>query len=307
LSKHHRYAVLGLGLMGTRIANRLAGLGHEVTGWNRTPCRELAASCPGVKIKASPGQAALGADAVLLWLHDANAVRDVVFKTDLIGSLTPDSVVIDMGTNDPDTALAIGDRLQGKTVFVDGPVSGGTVAAEEGALAIFLGADEPLAQRVAPLLAPLGNPAAFGRLGKGQTAKLANQVAVAITIAALAETLAFAEHLELPTDVLVATMSGGLAGSRVMDVMGPRLLANDLTPRGRAATHLKDLAAVFELVPDQTDVLPATRAARDHLLALGERAHDLDHGAMLVSARAALADAKQKCTPVTTVEISDHA
>lgn len=298
-STRQHYAVLGLGLMGSRIATRLAALGHHVTGWNRTFSDGLADRCAGVDIKASPSEAVRNAQAVLLLLHDADAVREVITNSNLLEGLSPSALIVDMGTNDPDTAIAMGETLHDRAIFVDGPVSGGTNAAEDGTLVIFLGADEPLARKAMPFIEPLGKPTAFGGLGKGQAAKLANQIGVAVTIAGLAETLAFAEHLGLPTDQLLATMAGGLAGSRVLDLIGPRLLAGDLAPRGRATTHLKDLAPVFAVVPGELDVLPATRAARAHLLALGDKASDLDHGAMLLSARAAFGDGLSQEREVT--------
>ena len=138
---------------------------------------------------------------------------------------------------------------------------------------------------------------AFGATGQGQAAKLANQIAVACNIAGLAETLAFAEHLGLSPGRLLSAMEGGLAESRVMAFVGPRMAMDDFAPRGRASTHLKDLDAVLAQVPDAPDALASTRVARELLLALGDRRSDLDHGAMLLSARAALTDERNDRKP----------
>jgi 2-hydroxy-3-oxopropionate reductase len=283
-----RYAILGLGLMGSRIATRLAALGHDVSGWNRSRKPELPGRCPGVRIVDSPGRAAEGADAVLLLLHDGGAAREVVERSDLTSCLADGAVVLDMGTNDPQTARDVARCLGRHVVFADAPVSGGTVAAEEGTLSIFLGASPDLAPKMRGFLAPLGRVTEFGATGQGQAAKLANQIAVACNIAGLAETLAFAEALGLAPDRLLAAMAGGLADSRVMELIGPRMTAGDFAPRGRAATHIKDLDAILDQVPDRPGALMAARAARAMLLELGPRGADLDHGAMLLAARAAL-------------------
>jgi 3-hydroxyisobutyrate dehydrogenase-like beta-hydroxyacid dehydrogenase/hydroxypyruvate isomerase len=295
-----RYAILGLGLMGSRVATRLAALGHEVSGWNRSRSADLAGRCPGVRIADSPGQAAEGADAVLLLLHDGAVVREVVGGADLAAGLRDGALVLDMGTNDPGTAREVARMLGGRVRFADAPVSGGTVAAEEGTLSIFLGAPPDLAPTMGGFLAPLGRVTAFGATGQGQAAKLANQIAVACTIAGLAETLAFGEHLGLAPDRLLAAMAGGLADSRVMALAGPRMLAGDFAPRGRAATHLKDLDAVLGQVADRPGALAASRVAREMLLRLGPRRNELDHSAMLLSARAALTtdDTAPRC-PMT--------
>ena len=286
----HRYAILGLGLMGSRIATRLAALGHDVAGWNRSRSSDLAGRCPGVRIAESPGQAAEGAEAVLLLLHDSAAVREVVERSDLISGLADGAVVLDMGTNDPHTARDVARMLGGRATFADAPVSGGTVAAKEGHLSIFLGAPPDLVPGMRHFLAPLGRVTDFGATGQGQAAKLANQIAVACNIAGLAETLAFAEHLGLAPERLLAAMEGGLADSRVMEFAGPRMVAGDFAPRGRAATHLKDLDAVLAQVPDRPHALAAARAARELLLGLGQQGAALDHSAMLLAARAALTD-----------------
>jgi 2-hydroxy-3-oxopropionate reductase len=236
----------------------------------------------------SPGAAADGADAVLLLLHDGAAVRDVIAHSDLVPALGAGAFVLDMGTNDPGTARDMAALLAGHARFADAPVSGGTAAAEAGTLSIFLGAAPDLLSPIAELLRPLGRVTGFGATGQGQAAKLANQIAVACNIAGLAETLAFAEHLGLAPDLLLEAMTGGLAHSRVMELMGQRMTGGDFAPRGRAATHLKDLDAVFAQVPPGPRVLAATRAAREMLLDLGSARADLDHAAMLLAAREAL-------------------
>ena len=286
------YAVLGLGLMGSRIAARLAAAGHDVSGWNRSRLPDLARCCPGVRLTVSPSEAVAGAGAVLLLLHDAVAVRSVLGQGNLRAAFSEGALVLDMGTNDPATARDMAALLAPRARFADAPVSGGTVAAEEGTLSIFLGAEPDLVAEAEPFLAPLGRVTGFGAAGQGQAAKLANQIAVACNIAGLAETLAFAEHLGLPPTGLLAAMEGGLADSRVMELVGPRMASDDFAPRGRAATHLKDLDAVLAQVPDAPHALAATHVARDMLLALGDRRADLDHGAMLIAARAALAGAR---------------
>jgi len=280
--------VLGLGLMGRRAVVRLAETGHDVVAWNRSALTDQNDISRVATLAASPCEAVKDCSVVLLFLHDMDAVNDVLLKSGAAECLAVDCLVVDMGTNSPDAARFIASRLPETVRFVDAPVSGGTKGVEDGTLSIFLGAgddDVPLARTA---LADLGRVSHMGALGAGQATKLANQIVVACTIAGLAEGVAYGEALGIAPDALVAAMRGGLAESQILETMGGRICAQDFTPHGRASTHLKDLDYAFSQIGSGADSLPVARGARQHLLDLLESFGDLDHSAMVLPARAGL-------------------
>lgn len=280
--------VLGLGLMGSRAALRLAEKGHEVVAWNRTALSPDDKIAQVSTLVSSPTDAVKGAAVVLLFLHDADAVIDVLLKSGVADSLGADCLVVDMGTNTPEAARYIGSQLPDAVRFVDAPVSGGTKGVEQGTLSIFLGADDndvPLAQAA---LGDLGRVTHMGGLGSGQAAKLANQIVVACFIAGLAEGVAYGEALGLKSDVLIAAMGGGLADSKVLETIGIRMCTKNFTAHGRAVTHLKDLDCAFSQIKTPAEGLGAALVAQTYLATVVKKYGDLDHSAMVLSAREAL-------------------
>jgi 2-hydroxy-3-oxopropionate reductase len=280
-------AILGLGLMGRPMAVRLAEGGHRVRAWNRSALDTPEVEAAGVRRAGTVAEAVAGAALVVASLSDGPASLAVLGATGLSDHLAPDAVVADMGSNDPATARDLGRRLGPR--FVDAPVSGGPTGAAAGTLSIFLGAEDAAAARAAGLLAPLGRVTRMGGVGMGQAAKLANQVIVAGTLAALSEGLAAAEAMGVDPARLAEAMAGGYADSRILQVAGPRMIAGDFAARGRASTHLKDLRNAFGALPPGAEgVLAATVAARAHLLAATAGGDDPDHSAMLLAVRAGL-------------------
>ncbi len=284
-----RTCVLGLGLMGRRAARRLAEQGHDVVAWNRSPLETIADLADVVTLASSPREAVSEAALVLLFLHDADAVEDVLLNSGAAQSLAPGCLVVDMGTNNPGAARHIAAQLPGSVRFVDAPVSGGTKGAEQGTLSIFLGAKDEDVAAAQAALGDLGQVSHMGGPGTGQAAKLANQIVVACSIAGLAEGVAYGEALGIEPDTLVAAMRGGLAESQILETIGQRICTQDFTPHGRASTHLKDLDYAFSQIERAADSLPVARGAQKHLQDLLKDFGDLDHSAMVLSARAALA------------------
>lgn len=280
--------VLGLGLMGSRAAIRLAEKGHDVVAWNRTALTTGHKVATVSTLASSPCEAVKGAAVVLLFLHNADAVCEVLLTSGASKCLAVDSLVADMGTNTPEAARHVASQLPTSVRFVDAPVSGGTQGVEQGTLSIFLGARDEDVPLVRSALGDLGQISHMGELGVGQAAKLANQIVVACSIAGLAEGVAFGEALGLRPDVLIRALRGGLADSRVLETIGERISADDFTPHGRAATHLKDLDCAFSQVAAAADSLRAASTAQDYLATVVHSFGDLDHSAMVLAARAAL-------------------
>ncbi|GEM_PF-899700 len=282
-----KFCVLGLGLMGSRVAQRLAANGHEVVAWNRSAGPRAQAVSKFARLAATPSQAVRGASIVLLLLHDAGAVDDVLFAGNAAEGLKHGALVVDMGTNTPEAARCVARRLPKSVRFVDAPVSGGTKGAEQGALSIFLGAQKEDVALASEALSDLGTVTHMGAIGLGQAAKLANQIIVACSIAGLAEGFAFAEALGLDKGRLRRAMAGGLADSKVLKTIGAKIVDGEFSPSGRAATHLKDLNCAFTQL-NGADALKATAAAHHYLQDIVSNFGDLDHAAMFLSARGTL-------------------
>jgi 3-hydroxyisobutyrate dehydrogenase-like beta-hydroxyacid dehydrogenase len=270
-------SIFGLGLMGKPMAATLLRAGLSVRGWNRSPVDP--ATVPGVLLHASPAAAAR-AEICLLALLDSPAVDAVLAQIE--PHLRPGQLVVDMGTSEPARSREHAARLAASGVgWVDAPVSGGPGGAAAGELAIMCGAAEADFARALPVLQALGRPTLVGGPGAGHTAKLVNQVIVALAIQAVAEGVALAESAGVDPSLLQRAVVGGFADSKVLQLHGSRMIARDYTPGGRAAVHLKDLRMAQDLARAAGLALPhlddvAARYAR--LVALGHG--DLDHSAL---------------------------
>jgi len=289
--------VLGLGLMGSRVALRLAESGRDVVAWNRTPLAATNSLRDFATLAATPCEAVKGAEVIFLFLHDGEAVVDVLLKSGAAECLAPECLVIDMGTNSPKVARSIAAQLPASVRFVDAPVSGGTKGAEQGNLSIFLGARDEDVRLAKEELNDLGRLTHMGGVGAGQAAKLANQIFVACSIAGLAEGIAYGELFGIAPEILRSAMRGGLADSQILESIGGRMCAGDFSPSGRASTHLKDLDYAFLQIEAGTESLPTARAARANLQDLLEKFGDLDHAAMVLVSREALSGSTKLSEP----------
>ncbi len=238
-------SLLGCGLMGTPMARRLLAAGLAVTVWNRTPAKAQALAVHGAQVAATPAQAVQQADVVIAMLEHGGTVAEVLFglgADSAARGLKSGAVVVDMSSILPEQAQDHARQLMTVGVHhVDAPVSGGTVGAEAGTLAIMAGGDDAQVHRVAPVLAHLGRVVHVGPGGSGQLAKLANQMIVGITIGAVAEALLLAERGGANPAKVREALRGGFAESRVLEVHGQRMVDGDFAKRGSLAIQLKDL------------------------------------------------------------------
>jgi len=289
--------ILGLGLMGGRAARRLADQGHNIVAWNRSALAADNTVAEFATLAASPAEAVAGASVVLLFLHDAKAVEDVLLNSGAAECLEPDCLVIDMGTNSPGAARLVAAQLPASVRFVDAPVSGGTKGVEQGSLSIFLGAQDADVSLAQKALSDLGRLTHMGPVGAGQAAKLANQIVVACSIAGLAEGIAYAEIFGIEPKILRSAMRGGLADSQILESIGGRMCAGDFSPLGRASTHLKDLNYAFSQIGTGAENLPSAKVARANLQNLLKKFGDLDHAAMVLVTREALSGSEKLSEP----------
>jgi 2-hydroxy-3-oxopropionate reductase len=248
-----RAGFVGLGLMGGHMAANLRKAGWNVAGWNRSTAALDEFVAHGGERAASV--AALRDEPVIIFmLPDLSYIEDAAAGLLADWTQSPPergTAVVVMSSVSPAAVRDFGARVsaasRGNAVVVDAPVSGGTKGAEEGTLAIMAGAEEEDFQRLLPLFNAMGGTVRrLGRLGSGSLAKACNQLIVGTTTAALAEAAELAERSGMDVEALYDVLSGGLAGSRVLDIVGPRLAAKDYEPTGPAKFMHKDLSFVLE-------------------------------------------------------------
>jgi 3-hydroxyisobutyrate dehydrogenase-like beta-hydroxyacid dehydrogenase len=277
-------AFLGIGLMGSRQAKRLLDAGHSLTVWNRSREKAEALSAFGARVVDTAAEAVADADVVILMLENGRIVTDVLFLQGAAGSLRPGAVLVDMSSIKPAEAQEHAKRLAERGVHhIDAPVSGGTLGAEQGTLAIMAGGESDIFDRVESILAIMGRPVHVGPHGAGQLAKLANQIIVGVTIGAVAEALLLAQQGGADPAKVREALRGGFAESRILDLHGQRMVERDFVTKGRSVTHLKDLDNALDAAERiDLDALPYTALTADLFRGLIANAGDLDHSGLLV-------------------------
>ncbi|HEY1391953.1 MAG TPA: NAD(P)-dependent oxidoreductase [Methylibium sp.] len=255
-----KIAWLGTGLMGAPMARRLCEAGFELTAWNRTPAKAQALAQHGARVGGSPAQAVLGADIVVTMLEHGGVVRDVLFEQGAATALQRGALVIDMSSIKPSEAREHAAALAALGMaHLDAPVSGGTLGAEAGTLAIMVGGEPADFERARPLFQHLGRATHVGPHGAGQLAKLANQMIVGIGIGAVAEALLFAAKGGADMAGVREAIRGGFAESRVLEVHGLRMVERDFAKRGTLAVQLKDLRNALQTAAELGFSAPVTQ------------------------------------------------
>jgi 3-hydroxyisobutyrate dehydrogenase len=273
---------LGLGMMGLPMSQRLVKAGHDVTVWNRSAGKSAALVEAGAKAASQPRNVADAASIIFMCLTDAAAVEEVVFGPD--GLATADGqgkLVVDFSSIHPDAARAIAARLRmaNGMGWIDAPVSGGTVGAEQGTLAVMAGGDAADIERVRPyVLAMARRLTHMGPTGTGQTTKLCNQIIVGCAMAVLAEATRLAVNAGIDATRLPEALAGGFADSIPLQLFVPRMAQGIHSPPfGHIATMLKDLDTVIDVARDTSSPVPmAGLAAQLFRLAKSARGADAD-------------------------------
>lgn len=242
LQQSLRIAVLGIGMMGYPMARRLCQAGHHVSVWNRDRRKAERLLSDGARVADSPADAVAGAEFVITLLTDGAAVADLVFGQGAAAAMQPGALLIDMSSIMPSQAREHAYRLQAMGLHhLDAPVSGGTLGAEQGTLAIMAGGEAADFARAAPVFAALGRATQVGLHGAGQLAKLANQMIVGITIGAVAEALLLCQQGGADPARVREAITGGFADSRILQVHGERMVGRDFAKRGSMQVQLKDM------------------------------------------------------------------
>ena len=267
---------IGTGIMGAPMARRLLAAGHRVRVFNRTPEKARALSANGATVAASPEQAASGAEVIFIMVPDTPDVEATVAK--IAPSLARGQLVIDMSTISPAAERAVAERLKPAGIdYLDAPVSGGDKGAIEGTLAIMVGGDEAAFERARPLFEHLGKRVTFmGPSGAGQMTKLANQIAVTVTLEAAAEAIKFATAGGLDPSRVLEAIGAGAAGSWQLNNLGPKIIAHDYAPGFFIKLVRKDLRLVTEAARAGDVALPGLSLMSSMFNSAAALGHDLD-------------------------------
>ena len=235
---------IGLGIMGKPMAKNLLKAGHELVVYDlvAAPVAELVKA--GAKAGLSPKDVAVKSDMVITMLPNSPEVKEVVLGKDgVIEGSRPGTMVVDMSSIAPLAAKEVAAALAEKGVeMLDAPVSGGEPKAIDGTLAIMAGGKAEIFEKVKPVLLKMGTSAVLcGEIGSGNVTKLANQIIVALNIAAMSEALVLAAKAGVDPGRVFAAIRGGLAGSTVLDAKAPMVCKGNYKPGFRMELHIKDL------------------------------------------------------------------
>ena len=280
-----RVGFIGLGVMGSPMAQNLVHAGFDVVGYNRTPEKTQALVSAGGQQAASVADCVRDADVIVTMLPDSPDVEAVAYGDEgVLANARESSLFIDMSTIRPDVARELFEAGSQKGIRVlDAPVSGGDAGAREGSLSIMVGGREADFEDAQPVLQPLGKTIAHvGDAGAGQTVKAANQLIVAVNIEALAEAIVFLRAHGVGLDNALTVLGGGLAGSAVLDRKSAGMRQHEFAPGFRLELHRKDLAIV-EAAARETDVVIPLGSAVSQLVTsmVAQGEGDLDHSALL--------------------------
>jgi len=268
--------------MGLPMAKNLLKAGYELKAFNRTeskaePLREF-----GGKISKSIEEVVSDNDVVITMLTDDSSVDAVMNSQEFLDNLKVDATVIDMSSVKPTTAISHGNNLKSKKInYLDSPVSGGTIGAEEASLAIMVGGEQKVFDDVSDVLKAMGNPTLVGPLSSGQVSKLANQIIVGLTIGAVAEAVTLCEKAGANPNKMIKALSGGWADSKILQTHGKRMIEKDFTPKGRTSVHLKDMNNILECANSYNTHLPISNLVKEMYKSLVENGHgETDHSSL---------------------------
>ena len=256
---------IGLGIMGTPMAGHLRKAGHRLFVHSRSSVPPVLVDA-GATACASGKEVASRADIVFVMVPDTPDVADVLFgENGVAAGIARGKTVVDMSSISPIETKVFARRLADLGCdYLDAPVSGGEVGARNATLSIMVGGDEAVFARVKPLFELLGkNITLVGGVGDGQTAKVANQIIVALTIEAVAEGLLFAARAGADPARVRQALLGGFAASRILEVHGERMIKRTFAPGFRIELHQKDLNLALASARSLGLSLPNTATAQE--------------------------------------------
>ncbi|HEX9181501.1 MAG TPA: NAD(P)-dependent oxidoreductase [Burkholderiales bacterium] len=266
-----RIGFIGLGVMGRPMALHLLRAGHPLTVYARRPDAARPLTEAGAALAATPREVAQASDVIFTMLTNTPDVEQVVLgREGVIHGAHSGSVVVDCSTIAPGATRMMAQRLGERGVaMLDAPVSGGGIGAEQATLSIMVGGKPEVFERVRPLFQRLGKTIVhIGDHGAGQVAKAVNQLILVTTIEACAEGLALARRCGVDAARVREALLGGFAASRVLDLLGKRMVEGDFDPGIEARWHWKDMHIALGLAAEAGQPVPAAAIAAQNYNAL---------------------------------------
>lgn len=276
---------IGLGIMGKPMAKNLLKAGYELVVYDiiAAPVKEVVAA--GAKAGTSSKNVAALGDIIITMLPNSPHVKEAILeKNGVIEGAKPGSIVVDMSSIVPLAAQEVAAELTKKGVeMLDAPVSGGEPKAIEGTLAIMVGGKPEVFEKVKPILLKMGTSAVLcGEIGSGNVTKLANQIIVALNIAAMSEALVLAAKAGVDPGRVYQAIRGGLAGSTVLDAKAPMVLKGNYKPGFRIELHIKDLQNALDTAHALGVPVPLTSGIMEIMQALRvDGKQKDDHGGVI--------------------------
>ncbi len=280
-----RIGFIGLGIMGKSMCKNLIKTGHKLVVMDLDVDKTDELVAMGAKVVMTPKAVAQDTDIIFVMLRNSPDVEAVVLGTDgIIDGVKAGSIVIDMTSIAPAMSKKVATELAKKDVdMLDAPVSGGEQKAIDGTLSIMVGGKKEVFDQCYGILKDMAASVVHtGSIGAGNITKLANQIIVALNIAAMSEALVLATKAGVEPELVYQAIRGGLAGSAVLDAKAPMVMERNFNPGMRIYHHMKDLGNVLQTSHEIGVPLPLTAAVLEMMQAMKVEGLDhLDHAALI--------------------------
>jgi len=273
---------IGIGLMGFPMAKNLLMSDYKLKVFNRSHDKAERLKEFGAVISTSVKDVVTNSDVIITMLTDDAAVEKVMGDEEFINNISANATVIDMSSVNPVLTKKFAEILKEKNInYLDAPVSGGTLGAEEATLAIMVGGEEKIFNDCFDILKKLGNPTLVGPVSSGQISKLANQIIVGVTIGAVAEAVTLCEKSGTDPSKMIEALSGGWADSKILQTHGKRMIHKDFSPKGKTTTQLKDMRNIINAGKAADLHLPISSLIKEMYINLVEDGHgNTDHSSL---------------------------
>ena len=271
---------VGVGLMGLPMAKNITKHNYPLVVWNRSAKNLKKVNKQKTEVCQNLINLPNQCQVIIMMLSNDEVCLEIA--KELSKKIKKGQILIDMSSTKQKTAIEIDKKIKSKGgYFLDAPVSGGTLAAETGKLAIMVGGEKKIFEKTKNLLKSMGTVTYVGKTGSGQVAKLANQAIVGITIGAVSEALILAEAAGADPKAVRNALKNGFAGSPILEIHGKRILEKNFEPGGKCSTQLKDMNNIIETAKTYKIQLPLSEKIKKlYEIIVKEGKSSLDHSAL---------------------------
>lgn len=271
---------IGVGLMGLPMVKNIAKHNYPLVVWNRSKKKLKKINKQKIEVCQNIINLPSQCQVIIMMLSNDKVCLEISNK--LKKKIKKNQILIDMSSTKLKTAIEIEKKIKSKGgYFLDAPVSGGTLAAKIGKLAIMVGGEKKIFEKTKNLLKSMGTVTYVGKTGSGQVAKLANQAIVGITIGAISEALILAETAGADPKAVRKAIKNGFAGSQILEIHGKRILEKNFEPGGKCSTQLKDMKNIIETAKTYKIHLPLSEKIKKlYEIIVKEGKSSLDHSAL---------------------------